>query len=196
MQPNSSRDEVEGAVGAAEAQGVPGDEAGGGEEDQVHQRLVVRDSLQPPPCPLIRRVPPAARQWIGARPPLSCHNETREGEAGLSMRRMPMLVAATLMLSGLLSGCQATVVGENPDGIWFREPFIGGGSMQAQATRHCAQYGKTAVYQGTLDPTQGYALPVAAYNCQYKRPRSSSGWWARQDSNLQPDRYERPALTN
>jgi hypothetical protein len=22
-----------------------------------------------------------------------------------------------------------------------------------------------------------------------------SGWWARQDSNLQPDRYERPALT-
>ncbi len=21
------------------------------------------------------------------------------------------------------------------------------------------------------------------------------GWWARQDSNLQPDRYERPALT-
>ena len=25
-------------------------------------------------------------------------------------------------------------------------------------------------------------------HCQY--------WWARQDSNLQPDRYERPALTN
>ena len=22
-----------------------------------------------------------------------------------------------------------------------------------------------------------------------------AGWWARQDSNLQPDRYERPALT-
>ena len=22
-----------------------------------------------------------------------------------------------------------------------------------------------------------------------------NGWWARQDSNLQPDRYERPALT-
>ena len=24
---------------------------------------------------------------------------------------------------------------------------------------------------------------------------ASEGWWARQDSNLQPDRYERPALT-
>jgi hypothetical protein len=80
------------------------------------------------------------------------------------MHRMPMLllIAATL----LLSGCQATAVGENPDGIWFRVPFIGGYSMQEQANRHCAQYGKTAVYQGTLDPTQRYALPVAAYNCQ------------------------------
>ena len=25
--------------------------------------------------------------------------------------------------------------------------------------------------------------------------RNKSEWWARQDSNLQPDRYERPALT-
>ena len=25
--------------------------------------------------------------------------------------------------------------------------------------------------------------------------RSEERWWARQDSNLQPDRYERPALT-
>ena len=24
---------------------------------------------------------------------------------------------------------------------------------------------------------------------------ANEGWWARQDSNLQPDRYERPALT-
>src|SRR5215470_11440392 len=24
---------------------------------------------------------------------------------------------------------------------------------------------------------------------------ASEGWWAREDSNLQPDRYERPALT-
>lgn len=25
---------------------------------------------------------------------------------------------------------------------------------------------------------------------------ASEGWWARQDSNLQPDRYERSALTS
>jgi hypothetical protein len=37
--------------------------------------------------------------------------------------------------------------------------------MAGQATRHCAKYGKAGVYAGTLDPTQGYALPVVAYNC-------------------------------
>ena len=26
-------------------------------------------------------------------------------------------------------------------------------------------------------------------------PRNSGGWWARLDSNQEPDRYERPALT-
>src|SRR3569833_624941 len=37
------------------------------------------------------------------------------------------------------------------------------------------------------------ALP----GCATPRPFSSRGgpWWARQDSNLRPDRYERPALT-
>jgi hypothetical protein len=66
----------------------------------------------------------------------------------------------------LLSGCGSTVVGENPEGIWFREPFIGGGDMAAKAARHCAKYGKAGVYAGYLDPTQGYALPVVAYNCR------------------------------
>ena len=31
--------------------------------------------------------------------------------------------------------------------------------------------------------------------CQAVARFASEGWWARQDSNLQPDRYERPALT-
>jgi hypothetical protein len=66
----------------------------------------------------------------------------------------------------LLSGCGATVVGEDPEGIWFREPFIGGGDMAEQAARHCAKYGKTAAYAGTLDAAHGYALPVVSYNCR------------------------------
>ena len=66
----------------------------------------------------------------------------------------------------ILRGCGATAVGENPEGIWFREPFIGGGDMAGEAARHCAKYGKVGVYAGTLDPTEGYALPVVAYNCR------------------------------
>ena len=31
--------------------------------------------------------------------------------------------------------------------------------------------------------------------CRAEAREASEGWWARQDSNLQPDRYERPALT-
>src|SRR5262245_27762897 len=32
-------------------------------------------------------------------------------------------------------------------------------------------------------------------DCRAEAGVASEGWWARQDSNLQPDRYERPALT-
>lgn len=73
---------------------------------------------------------------------------------------------AILLLGLAAAGCEATVVGSNPEGIWFRDPFIGGSDMQGQANRHCARYGKTAVLQGTLDPAQGYALPITAYDCR------------------------------
>ena len=36
-----------------------------------------------------------------------------------------------------------------------------------------------------------FALPVS----RPRAARQGKAWWARQDSNLQPDRYERPALT-
>jgi hypothetical protein len=38
--------------------------------------------------------------------------------------------------------------------------------MAEQAARHCAKYGKTAAYAGTLDAAHGYALPVVSYNCR------------------------------
>lgn len=79
--------------------------------------------------------------------------------------RMPLMPAISLLVL-MLGGCGATVVGENKDGIWFREPYIGGWDMQSDATRHCAKYGKTAVRAGSLDPTKHYALPIVAYNCQ------------------------------
>lgn len=79
------------------------------------------------------------------------------------MRVLPAMLAALLPLL-LLAGC-ASVVGENKEGIWFREPFVGGWDMDEEASRHCAQYGKTAVRAGDLNPTRGYALPIVAFNC-------------------------------
>jgi hypothetical protein len=76
------------------------------------------------------------------------------------------VMLAVLLPALMLGGCGATVVAENKEGIWFREPYAGGWDMQSDAARHCAKYGKKAVYAGTLNPTQGYALPVVAYNCQ------------------------------
>ncbi|MBK8211099.1 MAG: hypothetical protein IPK78_15215 [Rhodospirillales bacterium] len=81
------------------------------------------------------------------------------------MRTLVTLLAVLVPLS-MLAGCGATVLGENKDGIWFREPYAGGWDMQSEATEHCAKFGKKAVRAGVLDPTQGYALPVVAYNCE------------------------------
>ncbi len=36
--------------------------------------------------------------------------------------------------------------------------------------------------------------PRSPHGCATRSPKGEA-WWARQDSNLQPDRYERPALT-
>jgi hypothetical protein len=82
------------------------------------------------------------------------------------MGRLPVMLVLLMAAVLPLGGCEATVLGENKHGIWFREPFIGSGHTQSQALRHCAQFGKTANYVGTLDPGQGMTLPVVAYNCE------------------------------
>lgn len=85
-----------------------------------------------------------------------------------------MTKVLTMVLFGaMLSGCiipiiqsvDTTVLGENEDGIWFREPSIGSGNMEKKAEKHCAKYGKQAVYQGTLLKNSAYVAPVVAYNC-------------------------------
>src|SRR5690349_5865969 len=42
---------------------------------------------------------------------------------------------------------------------------------------------------------EGYSRLMGADEGGTSRGSPSARWWARQDSNLQPDRYERPALT-
>ena len=45
------------------------------------------------------------------------------------------------------------------------------------------------------DPDHNLALPGPKPSTVETSIKSEGGWWAGQDSNLQPDRYERPALT-
>jgi hypothetical protein len=101
--------------------------------------------------------------------PLYRHADLRvEDEPAMTKVVLIVLLAATL--SGcavpIIESVDSPVVGENPEGIWFREPSIGSGNMQERATKHCAKYGKQAVYQGTLLQNQRYVVPVVAYNCQ------------------------------
>src|SRR5690242_6044470 len=45
------------------------------------------------------------------------------------------------------------------------------------------------------DSLRSLRWEFVALACRAEAREASEGWWARQDSNLQPDRYERPALT-
>src|SRR5262245_22604109 len=75
----------------------------------------------------------------------------------------------------------------NPDIIASRKcdasPDVNTASWEASPACRAVAGGNTA----RLRPS-GYG--VAAFT-----RFASEGWWAREDSNLQPDRYERPALT-
>ncbi len=81
------------------------------------------------------------------------------------MRRLAVWVVVTAGLLAL-AACGAAVADKNMAGIWFYEPMIGGWSEQSVADKHCAQYGRKAVYAGELLSGDPYATPVRAYDCR------------------------------
>ena len=91
-------------------------------------------------------------------------------EHGPVMTKVLLMVLLGATLTGcivpIIESVDATVVGENPEGIWFREPSIGSGNMQQKAVKHCAKYGKQAVYQATMLQNNPYVVPIVAYNCE------------------------------
>lgn len=86
------------------------------------------------------------------------------------MTKALMMVLLATTLSGcfvpIVESVDSPILGKNADGIWFREPSIGDGSMAERAEKHCAQYGKKAVYQATMLQNNPYVVPVVAYNCE------------------------------
>jgi hypothetical protein len=71
----------------------------------------------------------------------------------------------------------------------FRYFLFGGGVGRRSGVRSA----------GPPSPSLGFGTTAlarfVARACLAEAGEASEGWWARQDSNLQPDRYERPALT-
>src|SRR5262245_31612667 len=81
-------------------------------------------------------------------------------------------------------------------GRWPRPPLRTGGSGRAWH-RQAAARSRLAVARARTRSEFRSGLCVAAWAArrQAKRLVPASTWWARQDSNLQPDGYEPPALT-
>jgi hypothetical protein len=69
--------------------------------------------------------------------------------------------------------------------LWLHDPF-------AEAIRFL----KGSIAQKHhLDAAEATASSCGVDHAWLPRAAEGEAWWARQDSNLQPDRYERPALT-
>lgn len=89
---------------------------------------------------------------------------------GPAMTKVLIMVLLGVTLGGciipIIESIDAPVLGENPQGIWFREPSIGSGNIQEKAEKHCAKYGKQAVYQATMLKNNPYVVPVVAYDCE------------------------------
>ena len=78
------------------------------------------------------------------------------------LRILPVIVLLQLM-----TGC-ASAIEATPDGVWVKKPFMGMGFPDSVAQDHCAQFGKTAVYKSTINPSPGreYFRPIRAYDCK------------------------------
>lgn len=85
------------------------------------------------------------------------------------MRRLPLLCLILLSLGGcavpIALSVRSPVLGKNETGIWFRQPSVGTGNIPERAAKHCAAFGKDAVYRATLPMAQGFAVPVVVYDC-------------------------------
>ena len=140
MQPNSKRTRS-GPPSSLRAHGVPRNESGNRKKQPVDQRSALRASLQ--------HHPPLRCSFFHTRVSQTdmdrqvVRRYRRQG-SGWRARLLTFRVALIGACVAILHGCGATAVGENPEGIWFREPFIGGGDMAGEAARHCASTAKSA----------------------------------------------------
>ena len=79
------------------------------------------------------------------------------------MKRIAPFVIAVAFVAAC---ADAKVLGGDANMVWVKENLIGSGGPDEVATRHCAQYGKKAVYERTLDLGRDSLTPARVYACR------------------------------
>jgi hypothetical protein len=74
---------------------------------------------------------------------------------------------ATVVISvAFLAACSdAAILDGDANLVWVKENLILSGSPDEVAARHCAQFGKKAVYERTLDLGRDALTPARVYAC-------------------------------
>lgn len=79
-----------------------------------------------------------------------------------------------LLGAALLGGCvNATVLDGDANVVWVKEPFIGSGAPQEVADRHCAQFGRQAVFERETELRDGKLRTVWIFVCKAPAPAAS-----------------------
>ncbi|MDP7242661.1 MAG: hypothetical protein QGF38_09900 [Rhodospirillales bacterium] len=74
--------------------------------------------------------------------------------------------AAIVFSVAILAACSdARILDGDANMVWVKENLILSGSPDEVAARHCAQFGKKAVYERTLDLGRDALTPARVYAC-------------------------------
>ena len=75
-------------------------------------------------------------------------------------------LAISIVLFALAACSDATVLGGDAYFVWVREPYLGSGDADEVAAKHCALFGKKAVFERRFELQHGKVREVQSYLCQ------------------------------
>jgi hypothetical protein len=79
---------------------------------------------------------------------------------------MRRLVAIVFAVAFLAACSDARILGGDANTVWIKENLILSGAPDEVAAQHCAQFGKKAVYERTLDLGRESLTPAQVYACR------------------------------
>ncbi|MDP6787241.1 MAG: hypothetical protein QGI13_08970 [Rhodospirillales bacterium] len=75
--------------------------------------------------------------------------------------------AAIILCLAILGACSdARILDGDANVVWVKENLVLPGAPDEVAARHCAQFGKKAVYERTLDLGRDALTPARVYACR------------------------------